>query len=55
MGWKPYGQVLVIYHADPGTPSALALDLLGTIAASYGSPSDGGARAGTDPPRPQGR
>jgi transcriptional regulator with XRE-family HTH domain len=38
------GQVLVIYHADPGTPSALALDLLGTIAASYGSPSDGGAR-----------
>ena len=37
-------QVLVIYHADPGTPSALALDLLGTIAASYGSPSDGGAR-----------
>jgi len=28
------GQVLVIYHADPGTPSAQALDLLGTIAAS---------------------
>ncbi|MGH3299460.1 MAG: hypothetical protein ACRDP7_47500, partial [Trebonia sp.] len=23
------GQVLVIYHADPGTPSAQALDLLG--------------------------
>ncbi|MGH3298270.1 MAG: helix-turn-helix transcriptional regulator [Trebonia sp.] len=28
------GQVLVIYHADPGTPSAQALDLLGTVAAT---------------------
>jgi transcriptional regulator with XRE-family HTH domain len=31
-------QLLVIYHADPGTPSAQALALLGTIAASSGLP-----------------
>jgi transcriptional regulator with XRE-family HTH domain len=28
------GQVLVIYHAEPGSPSAQALDLLGSIAVS---------------------
>lgn len=33
------GQVLVVYHADPGTPSAQALDLLGTIAASSARPA----------------
>jgi transcriptional regulator with XRE-family HTH domain len=50
------GQVLVIYHADPGTPSAQALDLLGTIAASPGNPSDSGApEARADHRRPQGR
>ncbi len=50
------GQVLVIYHADPGSPSAQALDLLGTIAASYGSPANGGAgQASLDHPSPQGR
>jgi transcriptional regulator with XRE-family HTH domain len=49
------GQVLVVYHADPGTPTAQALNLLGTIAASSGSPADGGARLdGTDSRRPQG-
>jgi transcriptional regulator with XRE-family HTH domain len=50
------GQVLVIYHADPGSPSAQALDLLGTIAASYGSRANGDAgQAGLDHPRMQGR
>jgi hypothetical protein len=33
------GQVLVIYHADPGTASAEALALLGSIAASPDSPA----------------
>ena len=32
-------QLLVIYHADPGTASAQALALLGTIAASSGIPA----------------
>jgi transcriptional regulator with XRE-family HTH domain len=32
------GQLLVIYHADPGTASAGALALLGTITASSGIP-----------------
>ena len=36
------GQVLVIYHADPGTASAQALNLLGTITASSGLPAVGG-------------
>jgi transcriptional regulator with XRE-family HTH domain len=35
-------QVLVIYHADPGTTSAQALALLGTITASFDPPADGG-------------
>jgi transcriptional regulator with XRE-family HTH domain len=49
------GQVLVVYHTDPGTPTAQALNLLGTIAASSGSPADGGARLdGADSGRPQG-
>lgn len=33
------GQVLVIYHADPGTTSAQALALLGSIAASSDIPA----------------
>jgi transcriptional regulator with XRE-family HTH domain len=47
------GQVLVVYHADPGTPSAQALDLLGTIAASaalgehWCRPNSTGTRAAT--------
>lgn len=50
------GQVLVIYHADPGSPSAKALDLLGTIAASYGSPANGDAgKASLNHSRPPGR
>jgi transcriptional regulator with XRE-family HTH domain len=48
------GQVLIIYHADPGTPSAQALDLLGTIAASSESPADA-RKADTGRQRPQGR
>jgi transcriptional regulator with XRE-family HTH domain len=48
------GQVLVIYHAGPGTPAAQALSLLGTIAASSGDLADGGAReVSTDRRRPQ--
>lgn len=34
------GQVLVIYHADPGTASAQALALLGSIAASPDGPAE---------------
>lgn len=41
------GQQLVVYHADAGTPSAEALHLLGTLAATYASTAD---EAG--PPRP---
>lgn len=37
-------QLLVIYHADPGTASAQALALLGTIAASSGCPGAGAER-----------
>jgi transcriptional regulator with XRE-family HTH domain len=41
-------QTLVIYHADPGSPSAQALILLGTIAASPGLPPAGrGPEAGS--------
>ncbi|MEU4345968.1 helix-turn-helix transcriptional regulator [Streptomyces sp. NPDC023838] len=35
------GQQLVIYHAQPGSPSAQALTLLGTLAATARQPSDG--------------
>jgi hypothetical protein len=37
------GQLLVIYHADPGTASAQALALLGSIAASTHIPPAGSA------------
>ncbi|MFI6350061.1 helix-turn-helix domain-containing protein [Streptomyces sp. NPDC050560] len=40
-------QVLVVYHAEPGTPSAQALDLLGSIAVSVTRE----AAAGPDPGR----
>lgn len=40
------GQVLVIYHADPGSPSAQALALLGSIAASSGIHPSVAVRAG---------
>jgi transcriptional regulator with XRE-family HTH domain len=49
------GLVLVIYHADPGTASAQALNLLGTITASSGQPAripwrpgESGADSGDD-------
>jgi hypothetical protein len=48
------GQVLVIYHTDPGTASAQALALLATIAVSSDPPPASGTPGPrTTSPRPQ--
>jgi hypothetical protein len=44
------GQLLIVYHAEPGSPSARALALLSSMIAEGVSPRDAAA-----PPRPSGR
>ncbi|MEV0038820.1 helix-turn-helix transcriptional regulator [Streptomyces sp. NPDC050804] len=42
------GQLLVVYHAEPGSPAAEGLALLSTIAASTDASTDAGAGSGSD-------
>ncbi|PJE95864.1 transcriptional regulator [Streptomyces carminius] len=50
------GQQLVVYHAEPGSPSEQALDLLGSLAATGADavPATGAAAEPTGAPRPSG-
>jgi hypothetical protein len=41
------GQHLVVYHAEPGTSSAQALDLLGSLAATADAGSSAVRRGGS--------
>jgi transcription regulator MmyB-like protein len=43
------GQVLAVYHADPGSPTEQALALLSSIAASGGTPGSAAASSAAGP------